>query len=69
MPDTSANRDKIITLSGKCPCRKQSFKCYNFVVVGATGAGKTTLIDSLINFLLGVEFYDNFRYKLIDERN
>lgn len=34
-----------------------------------TGTGKTTLIDSLINFLLEVEFYDQFRYKLIDERN
>ena len=33
-----------------------------------TGAGKTTMIDSLINFLLGVNFYDKFRYKLIDER-
>jgi len=37
-------------------------------VVGMTGTGKTTLIDSLINYLLGVEFYDLFRYKLIDER-
>jgi GTPase SAR1 family protein len=68
MPNTPANKDKIATLSGKCPCKKLSAKCYNFVVVGATGAGKTTLIDSLVNYLLGVEFYDNFRYKLIDER-
>jgi len=38
------------------------------VVVGSSGAGKTTLIDSIANYFLGVEFYDNFRYKLIDER-
>lgn len=34
-----------------------------------TGTGKTTLIDSFINYILGVEFYDKFRYNLIDERN
>ena len=33
-----------------------------------TGSGKTTFIDSFINFVMGVEFYDKFRYKLIDER-
>ncbi len=32
-----------------------------------TGTGKTTLIDSMINYLMGIEFYDKFRYKLIDE--
>jgi ABC-type multidrug transport system ATPase subunit len=36
-------------------------------VVGPSGAGKTTLIDSFVNSILGIEFYDNFRYKLIDE--
>lgn len=45
-----------------------SARCYNFVVVGPSGAGKTTLIDSMTNFLLGIEFYDKFRYKLIDEQ-
>lgn len=33
-----------------------------------TGSGKTTLIDSMLNYLLGVEFFDKFRYKLVDER-
>lgn len=33
-----------------------------------TGSGKTTMIDSFINYLMGVEYYDKFRYKLIDER-
>lgn len=56
MADNQANKDKITVLNGMCPCRKLTAKCYNFVVVGSTGAGKTTLCDSLVNYLLGVEF-------------
>ncbi|XP_070829786.1 uncharacterized protein [Chaetodon trifascialis] len=37
------------------------------MVLGATGAGKSTLIDGLINYILGVEWKDSFRFKLIDE--
>ncbi|CAG0893304.1 unnamed protein product [Darwinula stevensoni] len=36
--------------------------------VGVTGAGKTSMINSLINYLLGVEFDDEFRFKLIHEK-
>ena len=38
------------------------------LVIGPTGAGKTTLIDAFANHVLGVEIYDKFRYKLVDER-
>ncbi|XP_055487564.1 uncharacterized protein LOC129694828 [Leucoraja erinacea] len=38
-----------------------------FMVLGATGSGKTTLINGMINYILGVEWGDNFRYKLIAE--
>lgn len=38
------------------------------MVCGQTGAGKTTMINSYINILLGVEFFDPFRFKIIDER-
>jgi putative protein kinase ArgK-like GTPase of G3E family len=41
-------------------------KCYQ--LIGVPGAGKSTLIDAYLNTLLGVDFYDKFRFKIIDER-
>jgi len=37
------------------------------LVVGATGSGKTTLINGMINYILGVKFSDEYRLKLIIE--
>ena len=37
------------------------------MVVGATGVGKTTLINRMINYIFGVNYTDTFRFKLIDE--
>ena len=39
------------------------------MVVGATGSGKTTLINGMINYIFGVQFNDPFRFKLIVEYN
>ena len=36
------------------------------MVVGATGAGKSTLIDGLINFYLDVAWEEEARFRLID---
>nr|XP_053648736.1 LOW QUALITY PROTEIN: uncharacterized protein LOC128699919 [Cherax quadricarinatus] len=37
------------------------------LIVGATGSGKTTLINGLINYIIGVNWRDDFRFKLISE--
>ncbi|CAH1793752.1 unnamed protein product [Owenia fusiformis] len=37
------------------------------LVVGATGAGKSTLINGLINYIFGVTWDDSYRLKLIAE--
>ncbi|XP_062894941.1 uncharacterized protein LOC134341109 isoform X1 [Mobula hypostoma] len=53
----------------KCSFGKLSTKhgMKTIMVLGATGSGKTTLINGMINYILGVEWKDYFRYKLIDE--
>jgi len=37
------------------------------LLMGATGSGKTTLINAMINYILGVEWDDPFRFMLINE--
>ena len=39
----------------------------NVLVVGMTGVGKSTFLNSLVNELAGVQMTDNFRYIIIDD--
>ena len=37
------------------------------MLVGQKGSGKKTLLNSFLNFLMGIKYEDNFRYKFILE--
>lgn len=36
------------------------------MLLGATGTGKSTMVDGFINYILGVEWNDPFRFTAID---
>ncbi|XP_054483276.1 uncharacterized protein LOC129116385 [Anoplopoma fimbria] len=37
------------------------------MLFGATGSGKSTLINGMINYIVGMEWKDTFRFQLVDE--
>ncbi|XP_034055805.1 uncharacterized protein LOC117535458 [Gymnodraco acuticeps] len=54
-------------------CRRYNFgkesmkqNC-KILLLGTTGSGNSTLINGLINYIVGVEWEDDFRFKLVDE--
>ncbi|XP_064098331.1 uncharacterized protein LOC135209583 [Macrobrachium nipponense] len=53
---------KIMTIGSE-----NDLETKTIMLLGATGAGKTCLINALVNHILGVKFEDNFRYVLKDE--
>ena len=37
------------------------------MVLGATGAGKSTMINGMANYVMGVEFEDSFHFKVVTD--
>lgn len=35
------------------------------MLVGATGSGKSTLVDGIANYIMSVSFEDPFRFKMV----
>lgn len=35
------------------------------MLVGATGSGKSTLVDGMVNYVMGVSFDDPFRFNIV----
>ena len=61
MKDPSKKIAKVTFGRESCPPKPTKV----LMVMGATGAGKSTLINGMTNYLLGTEFSSNFRFKLI----
>ncbi|XP_063003633.1 uncharacterized protein LOC134413381 [Elgaria multicarinata webbii] len=66
LPLQKATRDAS-TSRLKYQLGKENLQVPNKVImmIGATGSGKTTLINGMVNYILGVEWEDAFRFKLI----
>ncbi|KAA8577583.1 hypothetical protein FQN60_010582, partial [Etheostoma spectabile] len=54
-------------------CRRFSFgkestrQNHTIMLFGVTRSGKSTLINAMINYIVGVEWKDTFRFRLVDE--
>ena len=44
-------------------------KCISLLLIGESGAGKSTFINALINFIMNVKYDDEHRFKIINENN
>lgn len=53
---------KIVHFAGKAPFASDE---KTILLVGATGSGKSTLVDGFVNYILGVNFDDPFRFTAI----
>ena len=47
----------------------QGKRYYTLLIIGEIGSGKTTLLDVFVNYLAGINFEDEWRYKLANENH
>ena len=52
----------------KKPTPEEKVKAKGILVLGANCSGKTTLLNAIANFVLGVKLEDKFRYKIVHEK-
>ncbi|XP_045612259.2 uncharacterized protein [Procambarus clarkii] len=60
--DDDENKIRVMTIG---PMNNQPIKAV--LLLGETGAGKTQLVNAMVNYLFGVQLEDNFRFQLKDE--
>ena len=48
--------------------KEEKEKAIVLMVVGQTGSGKTTFLNAYINYLMGINYEDDFRYLIIFEQ-
>lgn len=53
---------------GQLKIYKYKDESKTIIVLGKTGSVKTPLLNSFENFILGLEFEDDFRYIIIDKK-
>ena len=49
--------------------KAQNFSDKVLLIVGATGAGKTTLINGMVNYIFDIKWDDKFRLKLVTDES
>ena len=73
MKQNEGAKRKVYNLKGVQPVNKldrlnTSKRHRTIMVIGATGTGKTTLLNSMMNYLWQVEYNDPYRFKLVYEQ-
>lgn len=61
-------RDQLHIKDFGCSRQNKTQQNKTIMLLGATGSGKSTLINGMINYILGVQWGDTCRFKLIDEQ-